>query len=67
MAYLRSISEEYDDKGNYIGNSPEGNKFHGISQRRFSGYWCAGCHKISQNQPCTYCGCWEVQEAYENK
>jgi len=26
--YLRSIQDEYDDEGNYIGNSEEGNRFH---------------------------------------
>lgn len=30
--YLRSIQDEYDDKGNYIGNSPEGNRFHGLTE-----------------------------------
>ncbi len=30
--YLRSIQDEYDDKGNYIGNSEEGNKFHGVKR-----------------------------------
>lgn len=30
--YLRSIQDEYDDKGNYIGNSSEGNKFHGVNR-----------------------------------
>lgn len=30
--FLKSISEEYDDHGNYIGNSAGGNAFHGINR-----------------------------------
>jgi hypothetical protein len=33
MGYLQSIRDEYDAKGNYIGNSEEGNRFHGIETK----------------------------------
>ena len=28
--YRRDIQDEYDDDGNYIGDSAEGNRFHGL-------------------------------------
>lgn len=72
MAYLRSISDEYDDQGNYIGNSPDGNREHGVEPKKESDSHlvCAGCGSSARRAHggggtcCASCGCSEAKRAY---
>lgn len=68
MAYLRSISDEYDDHGNYIGDSPDGNAFHGVeSTQGEKQLMCSGCGSTKRREHggggtcCADCGCSEAQ------
>lgn len=70
--YLRSIREEYDDDGNYIGNSDDGNRFHGVErvperQRRLICSRCGSgqrCSVLGGGEVCSACGCAEAQWKY---
>jgi hypothetical protein len=72
MGYFnRSVADEYDDKGNYIGNSPDGNAFHGVAPAGDAPVpVCAACgsarraEHIHGGTVCGECGCGEVQVRY---
>lgn len=67
--YLRSIQDEYDDKGNYIGNSDEGNKWHGVGKSYRRVEVCAACGSHARtpcegHSKCAHCGCCEAKHEY---
>lgn len=65
--YLNSISNEYDQHGNYIGNSAEGNKFHGVNPSVDGVLSCSGCGSTQRRDHagggtvCAACGCSAAQ------
>jgi hypothetical protein len=69
--YLRSIQDEYDGHGNYIGNSEEGNRFHGVGRATESvRLGCSRCGSTSRRQHamggtvCAACDCAEATTVY---
>ncbi len=69
--FLRSIADEYDDDGNYIGNSGEGNRWHGVAPASGQPVLvCAACYSprrrkhASGGTVCAECDCAEQQWSY---
>lgn len=69
--FLRSVQEEYDHHGNYIGNSPNGNQFHGVAPATTERILiCAACgsarrrNHIGGGTVCADCNCSEAQYKY---
>ena len=63
--YLQSISDEYDNHGNYIGNSESGNRFHNAEAKNGCPLMlCSRCGFVAGSQPCPNCGCWEAKQKY---
>lgn len=70
--YLRSIANEYDPHGNYIGNSAEGNRFHGLPEPRGESrvVACSACGSTDRRPHscggtvCARCDCGESQWKY---
>jgi hypothetical protein len=68
MGYLQSIRDEYDRQGNYIGNSDEGNAFHGLQKAEATCVIaCARCGSTTRmihpagGTICGKCECAETQ------
>ncbi len=71
MGYLQSIRDEYDEHGNYIGNSDEGNRFHGVKPAtREAVTACAKCGSTIRRDHggggtvCGNCDCAEAVRKY---
>ena len=68
--FLRSIKDEYDEHGNYIGNSAEGNQFHGVGPSVNRVLSCSGCGSTQRREHpgggtvCASCGCGAAQWNY---
>jgi hypothetical protein len=69
--FLRSIQDEYDRHGNYIGNSPDGNKFHGVDKAQGERVlMCSSCGSTARREHpmggtvCAACDCAESQWSY---
>jgi len=71
MAF-QSIKDEYDAQGNYIGDSPSGNAFHGVEPAMKARVLiCAACdsgarrpHGGGGSTVCAACGCAEAKWSY---
>ena len=66
--FLRSIADEYDDRGNYIGNSEAGNRWHGVDRSEARPVLvCAACGSIERREHnsggtvCWACNCAEAR------
>ena len=71
MGFLQSIKDEYDNDGNYIGNSPQGNKEHGVEAATGGRQLvCAACDSTRRKNHsaggtvCGACGCSEAKWKY---
>lgn len=68
--FMRSVQDEYDDKGNYIGNSPGGNEFHGVHKSEKVITVCSRCGSSARRDHlmggtvCASCDCGESQKSY---
>ena len=67
--FLNSVRDEYDDDGNYIGNSPGGNKFHGVKAKPEENVrlLCMGCGHVGGTYPCAKCGCAEQKQTWRHE
>lgn len=70
--FLNSIHDEYDSAGNYIGNSPQGNEFHGLPPvtEKKGVLACVRCDSTRRREHscggtvCANCNCAESQWKY---